>query len=55
MGLHGWPRGRIQEGTFEPWAKAFVAGIRKKRPNAGLNRGPHFAPRRSCSFARSFS
>lgn len=36
MGLHGWPPGRIKEGTFEPLTKAFVEVIRKKLPNAAI-------------------
>jgi len=30
MGLHGWPKGRIKEGTFEPLTKAYIAVIKQK-------------------------
>jgi hypothetical protein len=36
MGLHGWPVGRIKEGTFEPLTKAYVEVIRQKLPNARI-------------------
>jgi hypothetical protein len=36
MGLHGWPEGRIKEGTFEPLTKAYVQVIRDKLPRAKL-------------------
>jgi hypothetical protein len=36
IGLHGWPPGRIKEGTFEPLTKAFVEVIRKKLPNVAI-------------------
>jgi hypothetical protein len=36
MGLHGWQKGRIQEGTFEPLTKAYVQAIKEKLPNAKL-------------------
>lgn len=36
MGLHGWPVGRIKEGTFEPLTKAYVEVIRKMLPDARL-------------------
>ena len=36
MGLHGWPKGRIPEGQFEPLTKAFVEVIRQKCPNAKI-------------------
>ncbi|HSJ03272.1 MAG: SGNH/GDSL hydrolase family protein [Verrucomicrobium sp.] len=36
MGLHGWQKGRIKEGTFEPLTKAFVEVIRTKLPKAKI-------------------
>jgi hypothetical protein len=36
MGLHGWQKGRIKDGTFEPLTKAYVEVIREKFPNARL-------------------
>lgn len=36
MGLHGWPVGRIKEGTFEPLTKAFVEVIKAKLPKARI-------------------
>ena len=36
MGLHGWPQGRIKEGTFEPLTKAYVEILKQKCPNAKL-------------------
>ena len=36
MGLHGWPVGRIKEGTFEPLTKAYIEVIRKKLPKAKI-------------------
>ena len=36
MGLHGWPVGRIREGTFEPLTKAYVQVIKDKRPKAKI-------------------
>lgn len=36
MGLHGWPEGRIKEGTFEPLTKAYVEILKRKCPNAKL-------------------
>jgi hypothetical protein len=36
MGLHGWPVGRIQEGTFEPLTKAYIEVIRQKLPKAKI-------------------
>jgi len=36
MGLHGWQKGRIKDGTFEPLTKAYVEVIRKKLPNARI-------------------
>lgn len=36
MGLHGWQKGRIKEGTFEPLTKAYVEVIRQKLPQAKI-------------------
>ncbi len=36
MGLHGWPVGRIKEGTFEPLTKAYVQVIKDKLPKAKI-------------------
>jgi lysophospholipase L1-like esterase len=36
MGLHGWPVGRIREGTFEPLTKAYIEVIRTKLPKAKI-------------------
>jgi len=36
MGLHGWQKGRIKDGTFEPLTKAYVEVIRKKLPKAKI-------------------
>jgi len=36
MGLHGWPKGRIKDGTFEPLTRAYVQVIRDKLPKAKL-------------------
>lgn len=36
MGLHGWPKGRIKPGTFEPLTKAYVEILKEKLPNAKL-------------------
>lgn len=36
MGLHGWPKGRIKEGTFEPLTRAYVEIMRQKWPKAKL-------------------
>jgi hypothetical protein len=36
MGLHGWQKGRIREGTFEPLTKAYVAVIKAKCPKARI-------------------
>jgi hypothetical protein len=36
MGLHGWPEGRIKEGTFEPLTKAYVQVIKDKLPKAKI-------------------
>jgi hypothetical protein len=34
VGLHGWPEGRIQPGTYEPLTRAFLDVIRQKAPKA---------------------
>lgn len=34
MGLHGWQKGRIKDGTFEPLTKAYFEAIREKLPKA---------------------
>lgn len=36
MGLHGWQKGRIKDGTFEPLTKAYVEVIRAKLPKAKI-------------------
>lgn len=36
MGLHGWQKGRIKDGTFEPLTKAYVEVIRAKLPRARI-------------------
>ena len=36
MGLHGWQKGRIKDGTFEPLTKAYVQVIKDKLPNAKI-------------------
>ncbi len=36
LGLHGWQKGRIPEGQFEPLTHAFVQGIKKGAPKAKL-------------------
>ena len=36
MGLHGWQKGRIKDGTFEPLTKAYVEVIREKLPKAKI-------------------
>ena len=36
MGLHGWQKGRIKDGTFEPLTKAYVEVIRKALPDAKI-------------------
>jgi lysophospholipase L1-like esterase len=36
MGLHGWQKGRIPEGQFEPLTRKLVEAIRKGAPNAKL-------------------
>jgi predicted neuraminidase len=34
MGLHGWQKGRIKEGSFEPLTRAYVQVIKDKLPRA---------------------
>ena len=36
MGLHGWQKGRIKDGTFEPLTKAYVQVIKDKLPRAKI-------------------
>jgi len=36
MGLHGWQKGRIKDGTFGPLTKAYVEVIRAKLPRARI-------------------
>ena len=36
MGLHGWPEGRIKEGTFQPLTKAYVDVLKERLPGASL-------------------
>lgn len=36
MGLHGWQKGRIKEGEFQPLTKAYVEVIRRKLPRAAI-------------------
>lgn len=36
MGLHGWQKGRIKDGTFKPLTKAYVEVIREKLPRAKI-------------------
>jgi hypothetical protein len=36
MGLHGWQKGRIKEGTFEPLTKAYVQVIKDRLPKAKI-------------------
>lgn len=36
MGLHGWQKGRIKDGTFEPLSKAYVQVIKDKLPKAKI-------------------
>jgi lysophospholipase L1-like esterase len=36
LGLHGWPKGRIKDGTFKPLTRAYVQVIREKLPRAAL-------------------
>ncbi|MBJ06231.1 MAG: hypothetical protein CMO40_03810, partial [Verrucomicrobiaceae bacterium] len=36
MGLHGWAKGRIKEGTFQPLTRSYVEVLRKELPGARL-------------------
>lgn len=36
MGLHGWPKGRIQEGAFTPLTQKYVEVLKAKQPQAKL-------------------
>ncbi len=36
MGLHGWQKGRIKEGTFEPLTRSYVQVIKKQCPHARI-------------------
>jgi len=36
MGLHGWQKGRIKDGTFEPLTKAYVRVLRRTMPAARI-------------------
>ena len=36
MGLHGWPKGRIKEGTFVPLTLAYVGILKARQPQARL-------------------
>ena len=36
MGLHGWQKGRIKDGTFEPLTKQYVEVLREKLPKAKI-------------------
>jgi hypothetical protein len=36
MGLHGWPKGRIKDGTYEPLTLEYLTVLRKKCPKATL-------------------
>lgn len=36
MGLHGWAKGRIKDGTFEPLTKAYVEVLKTKLPQPKL-------------------
>lgn len=36
LGLHGWQKGRIKEGTFEPLTRAYVQVIKDKLPRAKI-------------------
>src|SRR5690606_13808165 len=36
IGLHGWPEGRIEPGTFKPLTRSYVDIIKKRQPNAKL-------------------
>ena len=36
MGLHGWQKGRIKDGTFEPLTRQYVEVLREKLPKAKI-------------------
>ncbi len=36
MGLHGWQKGRIKDGTFEPLTRAYVEVVRDRLPKAKI-------------------
>ena len=36
MGLHGWQKGRIKEGTFEPLTRAYIEVVKAKLPKAKI-------------------
>ena len=36
MGLHGWQKGRIRDGTFDPLTRAYVEVIRDRLPKAKI-------------------
>ena len=36
IGLHGWPKGRIPEGQYEPLMRRYVATLRTEAPTARL-------------------
>lgn len=36
IGLHGWPKGRIPEGQYEPLMRQYVATLKKYAPGARL-------------------
>ena len=36
MGLHGWQKGRIKNGTFEPLTRAYVEVVRGRLPKARI-------------------
>lgn len=36
LGLHGWPKGRIEEGAFVPLTRAYVEVLKAKQPQAAL-------------------
>ena len=36
LGLHGWPKGRIQEGAFTPLTQKYVEVLKAKQPQAKL-------------------
>ena len=36
IGLHGWPKGRIKDGDYEPLMKKYVEVLKKNAPNARL-------------------